>query len=84
MSNREKAIQLLNIIDEEKMVYVVGILENLTGFADIPNDETIAAINEGDKMLENGTGQRFTGSTEDFFHMLLEEWNVKAIIYDKI
>ena len=58
MSNREKAIQLLNIIDEEKMVYVVGILENLTGFADIPNDETIAAINEGDKMLENGTGQR--------------------------
>ena len=81
MSNREKAIQLLNIIDEEKMVYVVGILENLTGFADIPNNETIEAIKEGDEMLQNGTGhnivngtgQRFTGSTEDFFHMLLEE-----------
>lgn len=73
MSNREKALQLLNIIDDEKMIYVVGILENLTGFADIPNNETIEAIKEGDEMLKSGTGQRFTGSTEDFFHMLLEE-----------
>ena len=66
MSDREKAVQLLNIIDDEKMVYVVGILENLTGFADIPNDETIEAITEGDEMLKNGTGQRFAGPTEDF------------------
>ena len=73
MSDRERAIQLLNVIDDEKMVYVVGILENLTGFADIPNNETIEAIREGDEMLKNGTGQRFTGSTEDFFNMLLEE-----------
>ena len=73
MSNRERAVQLLNVIDDEKMVYVVGILENLTGFADIPNNETIEAIKEGDEMLQNGTGQRFTGSTEDFFNMLLEE-----------
>ncbi|MDE7310134.1 MAG: hypothetical protein K2N87_00670 [Eubacterium sp.] len=73
MSNREKAVQLLNVIDDEKMVYVVGILENLTGFADIPNKETEEAIKEGDEMIQNGTGQRFTGSTEDFFHMLLEE-----------
>lgn len=73
MSEREKAVQLLNVIDDEKMIYVVGILENLTGFADIPNEETVEAIKEGDEMLENGTGQRFAGSTEDFFHMLLEE-----------
>ncbi len=33
MSEREKAIQLLNIIDDEKMSYVVGILENLTCLA---------------------------------------------------
>ena len=46
MSNRERAVQLLNVIDDEKMVYVVGILENLTGFADIPNNETIEAIKE--------------------------------------
>lgn len=38
----------------------------------IPNAETIAAIKEADEMLNNKTGQRFEGSTEDFFHMLLE------------
>ena len=73
MSNREKAVQLLNVIDDEKMIYVVGILENLTGLVNIPNDETTEATEEGDEMLKSGTGQRFTGSTEDFFHMLLEE-----------
>lgn len=30
----------------------------------------IGAIREGDEMLENGTGQRFEGSTEDFFREL--------------
>jgi hypothetical protein len=72
MSEKEKAIQLLNIIDDEKMSYVVGILENLTYLAYIPNAETIVAIKEADEMLNNKTGQRFEGSTEDFFHMLLE------------
>lgn len=73
MSEREKAIQLLNVIDDEKMVYIVRILENLTSLVDIPNADTIAAIKEGDEMLENGTGQRFDGTTEDFFRKLLEE-----------
>lgn len=73
MSEREKAIQLLDMIDDEKMIYVVGILENLTNFAEEPNDETIAAMKEGDEILERGTGQRFEGATEDFFDMLLEE-----------
>lgn len=67
MSEREKAVNLLNIIDDDKMAYVVGILENLAGFVDIPNAQTAAAIQEGDEMLEQGTGQRFEGSTEDFF-----------------
>lgn len=73
MSNREKAVNLLNVIDDDKMVYVVGILENLAGFIDIPNAITVAAIQEGDEMLVNGSGQRFEGSTEDFFTRLLEE-----------
>ena len=66
MSNREKAIQLLNVIDDEKMVYVLNILENLTCFAEIPNSETISAFQEGDNMLANGTGRRYT-STADLF-----------------
>ena len=36
--------------------------------AELPNDETIAAMEE----LENGGGEHFTGSTEDFFRYLSE------------
>ena len=36
---------------------------------EIPNDETIAAIKE----LDNGGGEHFTGSTEEFVEKLLDE-----------
>ncbi|MCI8772616.1 MAG: hypothetical protein HFI50_01605 [Lachnospiraceae bacterium] len=73
MSDREKAMQLLNAIDDERMVYVVGILENLTGFAEVPNAETLAAFTEVEEMERTGAGQHFSGSTEDFFKTILEE-----------
>ncbi len=73
MSDREKAIQLLNAIDDERMVYVVGILENLTGFAEVPNTETLEAFAEVEEMKRNGAGQHFSGSTEDFFKTILGE-----------
>ncbi len=66
MSNKKRAIQLLNTIDDEKMIYVVGILENLTNFSDIPNEETAMAIKEGDESLRNGTEQCFEGTTREF------------------
>lgn len=53
MSEREKAIQLLNTIEDEKMIYVVRILENLIGFAGIPNAETLEAFAEVDEMNRN-------------------------------
>lgn len=67
MSNRERAIQLLDVIDDEEMIYVVGILENLTGFAEIPNVETMAAMKE----LEDGGGECF--DTLDELWKSLEE-----------
>lgn len=73
MSNKERAIQLLNTIDDERMVYVVGILENLTGFAEIPNAETMAAFAETDEMIRTGGGQHFEGTTEELFSQILEE-----------
>lgn len=73
MSDREKAIELLNAIDDEKMIYVVGILENLTGFAETPNAETLAAFAEIEEMKRTGSGQHFSGTTEDFIKMVLEE-----------
>ena len=78
MSEKEKAIKLINEIDEDKMIYVVSILENISNIArnnleESPNAETLEAFAEGDRMLVEGTGQRFEGSTEDFFESLLED-----------
>ena len=77
MSDREKAVQLLNAIPDYKIGYIVsylqGYVQGMTDGEEIPNAETLEAIKEGDELLENGTGQRFEGSTEDFFKMILEE-----------
>ena len=38
--------------------------------AETPNAETVAALLEGDEMIRTGKGQRFQGTTEEFFAML--------------
>jgi len=75
MSEREKVFQLLDYVPDDKMSYIIGFIQGLTVTEklEMPNAETLEAIKEGDEMLENGTGQRFEGSTEDFFKMILEE-----------
>ncbi|MDO4340937.1 MAG: hypothetical protein Q4C91_23120 [Eubacteriales bacterium] len=72
MSNRERAIQLLNAVPDYKIGYVIAYLQGITAEEYELNDETIEAIKEADNMVENGTGQHFKGSTEDFFNTLLE------------
>lgn len=69
MSNKERAIQLLERIPEWKMIYVIGLLEGAAIPDEIPNEETLAAMEE----LENGGGEVFSGSTDDFFKMLLKD-----------
>lgn len=66
MSDRERAIQLLEAVPDYKIGYVVAYLQGVTAGEDEPNSETIAAFAEGDKMLEEGTGQRYT-NTKDLF-----------------
>ena len=66
MSAREKAVRLLNLIDEDRMIFIVRILESLVELAEIPNEITVAAIKEGDEMLENGTGERYASVDELF------------------
>ena len=66
MSARERAIRLLNLIDEDRMIFIVRILESLVELAEIPNEITVAAIKEGDEMLKNGTGERYTSVDELF------------------
>lgn len=69
MSNKEKAIQLLDQIPESKMLYIIGILEGAAIPDETPNAETAEAIEE----IENGGGEVFEGSAHDFLNMMLED-----------
>lgn len=56
MSNREKAIELLEKVPEYKLEYVLAYLLGMTvGEDNIPNEETISAMKE----LEDGKGMTF-------------------------
>ena len=60
MSDREKAIQLLEYVPDYKISYVVAYLQGMTAGEKVPNEVTLSAFAEGDKMLAEGTGQRYT------------------------
>ena len=66
MSDRERAMQLLDAVPDYKIGYVVAYLQGVTAGEDEPNAETIAAFGEGDKILADGTGQKYT-NTKDLF-----------------
>lgn len=72
MSNREYAHQLLDRVPESKIFYIMGILEGAAIPNEEPNAETLEAFAEIDEMKKNGTGEHFSGSTEDFFNSILE------------
>lgn len=55
MSNKERAIELLDQIPESKMYYIIGVLEGAAIPEEIPNTETLEAMRE----LENGGGESF-------------------------
>lgn len=69
MSNRELAKNLIDQIPESRMYYVISYLQGAAIPDEVPNAETIAAIEE----LETGGGTVFTGSTDDFFKQLMED-----------
>lgn len=66
VSDREKAIELLDAIPDYKIQYVIAYLQGMTDGEEVPNPETLAAFREGDEMLANGTGKRYTNMTELF------------------
>lgn len=70
MSGREQIYQLLDALPDNKIAYVIGYLQGLMAEeVSEPNAEKIAAMRE----LENGGGEIFNGSTEDFFNKLQRE-----------
>ncbi|MCC8150053.1 MAG: hypothetical protein LIO96_00930 [Lachnospiraceae bacterium] len=68
MSNRDLAKNLIDQIPEGKLFYIIPYLQGAAIPDETPNPETLEAIAE----LDNGGGERFTDSTEDFLNMLLE------------
>ena len=73
MSDREKAEQLLDAVPDYKVGYVIAYLQGVTVGEEEPNEETLQAFAEIDKMKQTGEAQHFDGSTKDFLNMLLED-----------
>ncbi len=69
MSNREFAKTLIDQIPENRLFYVISYLQGAAVPDETPNAETLAAFAE----LDNGRGQRFSGTTEELFAELTEE-----------
>lgn len=68
MSDRERAKQLLDSVPDYKIQYVIAYLQGVTAGENVPNEETLEAMQE----LESGGGEHFSGSTEELFKMILE------------
>ncbi|MBR3570668.1 MAG: hypothetical protein IKN96_07740 [Oscillibacter sp.] len=67
MSEREQAVRIVEAMPDYQ---ITALLAFLRAFAEVPNAETLAAMAETDEMIRTGGGQRFKGSTADFFAML--------------
>lgn len=66
MSERERAMQLLEYVPDYKISYVVAYLQGMTAGIEIPNETTLKSFAEGEKILAEGTGQRYTDTKELF------------------
>ena len=80
MSNQEIAKNMIDKIPEDKIIYVINILENIGEMYGIniypeykPNNETLQAAQEVNTMIQDGTGEHFEGKTIDFFTEMLGE-----------
>jgi len=76
MSNQDIAKSMIDQLPEDKVVFIINILENIGEFSGLdvrpqytPNNDTIEAIAE----LDAGGGHTFSGSTSNLFAELLED-----------
>lgn len=80
MSYQDIAKNMIDKLPEDKMVFVINILENIGEMSGInvypeftPNAETLEAIAEVDEMIRTGKGEHFTGTTAELLEELLKE-----------
>ena len=76
MSNQDIAKSMIDQLPEDKVVFIINILENIGEFSGLdvrpeytPNADTLEAFTE----LDTGGGHTFKGPTSDFFAELLED-----------
>lgn len=73
MSCKELAKKLIDQILDSKMHYIVDYLQRAAIPEEIPNAETLEALEGVEEMIRTGSGQHFQGTAEDFTDMLLSE-----------
>lgn len=80
MSNQEIAKNIIDRLPEDKLIFIINILENIGKIsgADIypeflPNKETLEAMAEVEEMITTGNGQHFQGTADEFTNLLLSE-----------
>ena len=73
MSYKELAKNLIDLIPDSKMYYIVAYLQGAAIPEELPNTETIEALEEVEEMIRNGSGQHFHGTAEEFTDILLSE-----------
>lgn len=84
MSNRDICISMLDDFTEAQLVNVAAMLRTLKQtiadavYGEVPNAETVAAMQEVNEMIRTGSGQHFQGSAEDFFALLDAEGDDNA------
>ena len=67
MSTRDIAINIVNMMSEDQLRGFVTLFQPV--ILDIPNEETIAAMNEAEALLEDPNAMRFS-SVDDLFEEL--------------
>lgn len=74
MSDRDRAIDIIERLPENKIIYVLTYLQGLEdGLQEIPNSETLKSFAETDSAILSGKVKPFKGSTEDFLNDILAE-----------
>ena len=64
MSTRDVALNIVNMMDEEQLRNFVSLFQGIV--SDIPNEETIAAMEEAENMLKDPNAKKYT-SVDDLF-----------------
>lgn len=72
MSNRELAKSLIDQIPENKLFYIIPYLQGAAVPDELPSSDTLDALAEAQEMIDNGTGEHFSGTTQNFLSMLME------------